>query len=100
MKIKEKGKKLIVTWSRSTEKDLTWRKVREHCLAEVEKINNSKEAQEVKAIEQTIKILQHKVDLFYQKRNRFKAMADRIRDTDSDLDIPFGKVEEADNNDK
>lgn len=90
MRIIEQKGKLVVSWKRSTESDLTWRKVREYCLSEVEKIDNSKEAQEVAAIEQTIKILQHKVDLFHQKRNRFKNMASRIHDTDDDIDIPFG----------
>lgn len=99
MKIVKKNKKIIVTYNKTKEKDLTWRKVKAHCEEKLKELDSSKEHEEVIAIKKTIEILQHKVDLFENKRDRYQRMYNSIRDTDKDIDIPFVKENEEQAND-
>lgn len=99
MKIVEKGKQIIVTYNKTKDKDLTWRKVKAHCKEKLEELDNSKEHEEIVAIKKTIEILQHKVDLFENKRAKYQRMYDSIHDTDKDIDIPFVKESEEQAND-
>ena len=94
MKIVETKKGVIVRYNKVKDKDLTWRKVKIFCKEQIEKIDNSKENEDIIAIQRTIELLQKKVDTFKKKRNKFQRMYNNIKDTDKDLDIPFGKEEE------
>ena len=91
MKIVEKNKKVIVTYNKTKEKDLTWRKVKAYCKEKLEELNSSKEHEEIVAIKKTIEILQHKVDLFENKRAKYQRMYNLIHETDNDIDTPFVK---------
>lgn len=93
MKLKEKNNSYVVVWSRTKEPDLTWRKVKDWCKAELEKIDSSKEAKEIEAIRTTIEILKHKVKLFEEKRKRYEGMYYSISLSDPDIDKPFGTKE-------
>lgn len=90
MKLKEKNHRYVITWNRKTESDLTWRKVKEWCKSELEKIDSSKEAKEIEAIRTTIEILTHKVKLFEEKRGRYQGMFNSINPNEPDIDTPFG----------
>lgn len=94
MKIVEKNKKIIVKYSKIKEKDLTWRKVKAHCEEKLKELDSSKEHEEIVAIKKTVEILQHKVDLFENKRAIYQRMYNMIHDTDDDIDAPFVKESE------
>ena len=91
MKIENKKGSLIVKYNRNKDKDLTWRKVKEFCKTKLDEMDNSKEHEEIVAINTTIMILQHKVDLFNKRHDLYQKMYNSIKDTDEDLDIPFVK---------
>ena len=93
MKLVDEKGKIVVIYNREKEKNLTWRKVKEFCKQKLNEIDNSKERDEIVAINTTIMILQHKVDLFNKKRDLYRRMYDSIKDSDTDLDIPFVKEE-------
>lgn len=91
MKIVEKNKRLIVNYNKIKDKDLTWRKVKAHCEEKLKELDSSKEHEEIVSIKKTIEILQHKVDLFENKRSKYQRMYNSIHENDNDIDMPFVK---------
>ena len=91
MTIIKTKKGITVKYNKVKDKDLTWRKVKTYCKEQMEKIDNSKENDDIIAIQRTIELLQKKVDTFKKKRNKFQIMYNSINDTDEDIDIPFVK---------
>lgn len=95
MKIIEKKGRVICSWSRSKEPDLTWRKVREFCLNKIDEIKKSEEAKRIESYRVVITELQRQIDNFDKRLAKYSRMASSIKDTDKDIDTPFASTEEA-----
>ena len=89
MKIIRKKHGYMCNYDKEEGKTLTWRKVKVYCDQRIEKLKNSKQAEEIKAYEATIKKLQKIVNSFYSQIQLYQGMADAIHDTDKDIDTPF-----------
>ena len=98
MRLVENKGHSIIKWSRLTEGDLTWRKVREWCKTQIIKMEASKEAELIKAYKQVVDELQHKIINFNERKARYQRMINSIKDTDSDIDIRFDELYKKENN--
>lgn len=91
MRIVEKRGTLTVQYSRIKNPDLTWRKVREWCYSQLEKIDSSKEASEIVSIKEVVNLLTKKIDNFEARRSKYVRMINTIKDSDPDIDRPFNR---------
>jgi len=89
MRIIRKKHKYTCTYNKEEGKTLTWRKVKEYCNQKIEKLKSSKQAEEIKAYEATIKKLQKTINAFYSQIQLYQSMANAINDTDRNIDTPF-----------
>lgn len=89
MRIINKKHNYTCKYNKEEGKTLTWRKVKEYCNKKIEQLKNSKQADEIKAYETTIRKLQKIVNSFYSQIQLYQGMADAIRDTDKNIDTPF-----------
>lgn len=79
MKIKESKNCVTVVWSKKTEANLTWGEVRQYCIDQIVKMQNSKEAEQIAAYMEAVKMLNSKINAFNNRKARYQRMIDAIK---------------------